>query len=75
MNGPGPLDDDYLRKHARAGEDWKPARDHLEGELRQRYCQSVSQACAPQTHDMEVAADLYRLGMCSAVREGGQRRR
>ena len=65
MNGPSPLDDDYVRKHARAGEDWAPARDRLEGEVAHRYRHlPVCEICAAQSTDMAGAADRHRLSSC-----------
>ena len=65
MSGPPPLDDDYVRKHARAGEDWAPARDRLEGEVAHRYRHlPVCEICAAQSTDMAGAADRHRLSSC-----------
>lgn len=65
MHGPKPLDDEYVRKHARAGEDWEPARSRLEGEVAHRYRHlPTCEICAIESPDMACAAELHRMSSC-----------
>lgn len=65
FNGPHPLDDEYVRKHARAGEDWQPARTRLDGEVQARYCGlPTCEVCASESESMGAAGERHRLGLC-----------
>lgn len=65
MLGPKPLDDAYVRKHARPGETWDEARNRLEGEVYQRYTELPGCVeCAQQANGVEHAEYLHRFGQC-----------
>lgn len=64
------LEDDYVRKHARAGEEWSHARSRVEAEVWQRYLKlPVCEVCAGQANDRNHATELHQLGMCAVTLE------
>lgn len=64
---PSDLDEDYVRKHARPGEDWGQARSRLEGVVASRYRNlPVCAVCAAGAGSLEIAVQRHSLGMCAA---------
>lgn len=64
---PSDLDEDYVRKHARPGEDWGQARSRLEGVVASRYRKlPVCAVCAAGAGSLEIAVQRHSLGMCAA---------
>jgi hypothetical protein len=64
---PSDLDEDYVRKNARPGEEWDHARSRLGGEVARRYCKlPVCEICAAGTNSFQLAVERHSLGMCSA---------
>lgn len=64
---PADLQDEYVRKHARPGEDWDEARRRLGGEVARRYRKlPICEICAMGAESMKIAAERHSLGMCAA---------
>lgn len=64
-NQPLPLDDLYVRKHARPGEDWEPARRRLEGEVATRHTRIPDcPICTQHETSMEMAEYEHSRGLC-----------
>lgn len=64
---PPDLDEAYVRKNARPGEDWDQARRRLEGAVARLYCKlPVCEICAVGANSLQSAAERHSLGMCSA---------
>lgn len=63
---PPSLDEAYVQRHARPGEDWAQARDRLAGEVFQRYCLlPACEVCAAEADNADIAAERHRLGNCA----------
>lgn len=59
------IDDEYVRKHARPGEDWDQARRRVEGEVYERASQLPGCVlCAEQSLSVEEAQSRHELGVC-----------
>lgn len=64
------IDDDYVRRHARPGEDWDQARRRVEGEVHERANQLPGCViCAEQSTSVTEAQYLHERGTCSAYGE------
>lgn len=60
-----PLDDLYVRKHARPGEDWEPARQRLESEVSIRHTHIPDcPICVQNEPTMEMAEYEHSRGLC-----------
>lgn len=59
------LDDDYVRKHARPGEDWEPARHRLASEVGSRHTQVPDcPVCTQNASSIELAEFDHSRGAC-----------
>lgn len=64
---PPDLEEDFVQKNARPGEDWDQARRRLEGEVARRYCKlPACDICAVGANCLQSAVERHSLGMCSA---------
>lgn len=59
------LDDAYVRKYARPGEDWAQAKARLTNEVAQRFVELPScERCARDASDIRHARESHRIGAC-----------